>query len=315
MSKGKGSTTNVTDNTPNPWGPSQPYLNAAMTDLSNWYKSGADTRPFPGQSVAPMSQDLTNALGMVANRALTGSPLTSAAQANLLRTSNGDFLSPESNPFLKGQFNLGADRLQAQLGSRFNSSGNINSSAAQGESAQAYNQLAAQQYGGAYNSARDNQMSSAMFAPTMADQDYVDAAQMGNVGRAFEEQAGSNLTDSISRYNYEQTNPYARLMKFLNPTISVAGGFPVQSGSATTPYFTNGLSQGLGAAGAIGSLARSFDRLWPSSGPPAGINGGVPNVNWFLQNPSASGAPFAEGLLSGQPVSQDSYMSMLLGGI
>ena len=315
MGKGRSTVTNVTDNTPNPWAPAQPYLSGGLSDMSRWYRSGADTQPFPGNSVAPMNQDTMNALGMVASRAQAGSPLTAAAQQQLQNTASGQYLSPESNPFLKDNFNLGANRLQSQLNSRFNSSGNINSSAAQGESANAYNQLAAQMYGGAYNNARDNQIQSAMFAPQMAAQDYADAGQMGNVGRALESQAGQNLTDAMQRYQFQQQQPYNRLMSYLNPTMSIAGGLPVTSQTQSQPLYSSGLSQGLGTASAIASLANSFGKIWPSNGPSAAIDGGVPNLNWWLDNPSANPAMFAQGILGGQPVTEASYMSQLLGGI
>lgn len=303
MSKGSASSTTTTDNTPNPWAPAQPYLKGGLSDLSSWFKSSANTQPFPGQSVAPMNADTTNALGMVASRAQSGSPLTAAAQNQLQRTTSGDFLSPESNPFLKNSFDLGANKLQAQLGSHFNSSGNLNSSMAQGESANAYNQLAAQTYGGAYNNARDNQIQASMFAPQMAQQDYADAAQMGNVGKAFEGQAGQNLTDAMQRYQFQQQNPYNRLMQYINPVRSIASGLPVTSGSQTQAMPTNGLSQGLGTAASIASLANSFGAFNQSPN----ITGGVPNTSWFLANPGASAAPFVQGILNGTPATMGQF--------
>ena len=59
----------------------------------------------------------------LANRGFGGSPVTGAAQGLATSTLRGDFLSPDTNPFLADTFNRAADLTRTRLSSEFAGAG------------------------------------------------------------------------------------------------------------------------------------------------------------------------------------------------
>ncbi|HEX2887170.1 tail fiber domain-containing protein [Vineibacter terrae] len=86
----------TTTTTAEPWSGVKPFLTEGYQDLSNQYKQGAPGY-YPGGTVAGMSPYTSGALQMQAVRALQGSPLTGAAQDQLTRTMQGDYVA-QLNP-------------------------------------------------------------------------------------------------------------------------------------------------------------------------------------------------------------------------
>lgn len=255
MSKG-GSSGGTTVQNNDPWKPAQPYLKQGLADLSKWYSSDYGRNPFPGSTVVPFNPMTEQALGMTAQRAMNGSPLMAAAQQQNLATQRGDFLSPDSNPWLSKSFDLAANKVQSRLSSQFNNSGEYGSSMHQGAMAENMNDLATQLYGGQYDAERNRQVQATMFAPDLAQQDYADYGQLANVGNAYEQQAGNYLNDAMSRWDFYQNAPYQRLQQFFNvanPTAG-AGGTSTQ----TQKGASNGTSTALGAIGTVASIAATI---------------------------------------------------------
>lgn len=224
MSKGGGKTTTVQNN--DPWGPAQPYLKGGLSDLSKWYASDYGRQYFPGSTVVPFNPMTEQALGMTASRAMAGSPLISAAQQQNLATQRGDFLNPNSNPYLSQTFDLAAGKVRGALDSQFNNSGNYGSSMHQGAMAEQMGDLATKMYGGQYDAERNRQIQATLFAPQLAQQDYYDAGRLAAVGDAYQQQAGNYVNDAMQRWNFYQNAPYQRLQNYfgvLNPTASGYG--------------------------------------------------------------------------------------------
>ena len=147
---------------------------------------------------------------MTASRAMAGSPLISAAQQQNLATQRGDFLNPNSNPYLSQTFDLAAGKVRGALDSQFNNSGNYGSSMHQGAMAEQMGDLATK----------------TLFAPQLAQQDYYDAGRLAAVGDAYQQQAGNYVNDAMQRWNFYQNAPYQRLQNYfgvLNPTASGYG--------------------------------------------------------------------------------------------
>jgi hypothetical protein len=257
MSKGGGKTTTVQSN--DPWKEAQPFLKQGMSDLASWYSSPYGRNPFPGSTVVPFHPLTEQSLGMVANRAISGSPLTQAAQAQNIATQRGDYLNPESNPFLSKSFDLAAGKVRGALDSQFNQSGSYGSSLHQGAMTEQMGDLATKMYGGQYDAERNRQIQATLFAPNLAQQDYFDASQLAAVGDAYQQQAGNYTKEALDRWNFYQNAPYQRLQNYfgvLNPTASPYG---TQS-STSKEGGGSALSNIIGTAASIASLPIWSDR-------------------------------------------------------
>jgi hypothetical protein len=171
---------------------------------------------------------------MAQDRAMQGSPLTGAAQAETLATIQGKGV----NPFLAGALEqtnrlAGEDYLRniQKLQSGAASAGRYGS-AAQGQltgQAQDVFARALAEQGGqlAYNSAeaeRARQMAAVGAAPQMAQADYADIQRLLSVGGAKEAQSSAELQDAMNRFNFQQNLPQAKLSQFANLFSSVPQG-------------------------------------------------------------------------------------------
>jgi hypothetical protein len=171
---------------------------------------------------------------MAQERAMAGSPLVQAAQAEQLATIQGRGV----NPFLEGalagvnrqareQFTEGVQGLQ----SKASSMGRYGSAALGEQEARAQDVFAralAEQGGQlAYGSAeaeRARQMQAAQMAPQMAATDYADIQKLLTTGQAQEQYSSAALQDAINRFNFEQNLPQAKLSQFANLFSSVPQG-------------------------------------------------------------------------------------------
>ena len=211
----------------------KPYVTYGLDEAKRLYESESPSF-FPGQTYVSPSAQTQQALQMAQERAMAGSPLTGAAQAETLATIQGRGV----NPFLAGALEQtnrlsGEDYLRniRQLQSGASSMGRYGS-AAQGQltgQAQDVYARALAERGGqlAYQSAeaeRARQMAAVGAAPQMAAQDYADIQRLLSVGGAREAQSAAELQDQINRFNFQQNLPQAKLSQFANLFSSVPQG-------------------------------------------------------------------------------------------
>lgn len=198
-----GSQTSTTTNAPPAY--IQPYLQDAAQQSTNLYNQGPQ-----------LSADQQNANQMVRTQALNGSPLVNSAQ-NFVNTSlNGGFMG--QNPYLDATFNRAAGAVTNQVQSNFGTAGrNPRGADAQGLATQGYNDLANQIYGGQYNAERQQQLAALGYAQPLANQTYMDAAQLQQVG--------------------QQTNPANNLDDYIARLSGLSGGYGVTS--TRTPTQSN----------------------------------------------------------------------------
>ena len=221
-----------------------PYLQGAAQDSRNLYAQGPQ-QYYPGQTVTPFSNETEQALNTTANRATNGSPVTQNAQSYTSDVLGGKFLN--SIPYIDKQFNQAADATRSQLDSQFAGSGR-NLGASYAARADQLNNLATQIYGGNYANERAIQNSALGQANSIANQDYVDAGQLAQVGQQREDLTSRNIADNVARYDYAQNAPGINLDQY----IARLNNQPGSSSSSTTPYFQNR------GAGAIGGAALGY---------------------------------------------------------
>lgn len=250
-------TTQITQNQ-DPWSGQQNYLTTgfsrAQSDILDTPRS-----MYPNSMVVPFSPQTEQALGMTENRALSGSPALQAGNQQIANTAGGAYLN--SNPYLQSAMDSamqgitrnytnavapGVDSGFAGAG-RYGSGLHANAQdMAQSNLAQQLGNVGASMSYQGYNDERMNQLRAAALAPQMAQADYIDPAQLAQVGQAREGMAAQNLQEQIDRYNFGQTEPRQRLAEYM---ALVAGGNFGGSSTTTQPYFQpTGLSTGLGTA-------------------------------------------------------------------
>ena len=203
----------------------KPYVTYGLEEAKRLYESQSPSF-FPGQTYVSPSEQTQQALQMAQERAMAGSPLTGAAQAETLATIQGRGVNPflagaleQTNRLAGEQFNRNIQNLQSSAASagRYGS----NAMGQQAGTAQDIFARALAEQGGqlAYNSAeaeRARQMAAVGAAPQMAQADYADIQRLLSVGGAREAQSAAQLQDAMNRFNFEQNLPQMKLSQYAN---------------------------------------------------------------------------------------------------
>jgi hypothetical protein len=211
----------------------KPYVTYGLEEGKRLYESQTPSF-FPGQTYVSPSAQTQEALRMAQERAMAGSPLTGAAQAETLATIQGRGVNPflagalgQTNRLAGEEFTRNIQNLQSQAASagRYGS----NAMGQQAGQAQDIFARALTEQGGqlAYNSAeaeRARQMAAVGAAPQMAQADYADIQRLLSVGGAREAQSAAELQDAMNRFNFQQNLPQAKLSQFANLFSSVPQG-------------------------------------------------------------------------------------------
>ncbi len=247
----------------------QPFLKYGLEEAQRLYQAGGP-QYYQGQGYVGPSEATQTALQALQARAGAGSPLTGAAQNQLMGTIQGDYLG--GNPFFQGAFQPAAQAATnafntaiGNVASQASKAGRYGSGAMTNLQNQAANTLAQSLTGTAgqlayqnYADERARQQQATFGAPQMAAADYADIQQMlaaGQLGEGYKQQA---LQADMAKYAYEQNLPQQQLTNYLNQ----AYGFPAgRTATTQTPYFTNPTATALGT-GLLGvQLLGGLDKL------------------------------------------------------
>lgn len=220
-----GSSTKNQTVTTNPWAPAadavRPAINAArgliFDENNNLIQRDTDLQRGVAQSMYDYAQN---------------DPMQAKAMQYY-----GSVLGGETNPYLDAMFGRAADKVQSRLSSQFAAAGRYGSGDQARETAQAYNDLANQMYGGQYASDQARMMQAAQLAPQTAYQGF--ARQMG-------------AAEGLENFDYNQQ--MAALNQYLGMVQPMLGA----GGTQVTPITRNKTLETIGAvsslAGAAGSL-------------------------------------------------------------
>lgn len=252
MSQGSQKTQTVTsESNTEPWSAQKPYLQDVFKQAQDLSKT--PLQYYPGQQVAPFAPESEAALQATTYRALNGSPVTNAAQGESLRTINGDYLSA-GNPYFGQMADRVAGDVMPRVASQFGNAGGPGGLYARALGlglGDAIGGLAYQNYG----DERNRQQAAVANAPNLANVDYQDIAQLGNVGVARQGLAQQNIDAAMNAYNFAQTEPQQRLQNYAGLVTGNYGGTTTgtQTSSVPTPNpWSQALGLGLGAAGIVG---------------------------------------------------------------
>ncbi len=274
-SGGGGTQTTQTVQKSDPWEGQQPFLKAGYGAASSLFfpsssidSSTGSVSPtagntfgqgtyqpsfYPGSTIAPFSPETEASLQVQTARALNGSPLTGAAQNQATNTLNGAYLGAD-NPYLAALSKSVSDQVRPTIDSQFESAGRYGSGAhAASETSAITNALAPYMFN-QYNNERDNQLKTALIAPQLANQDYVDISALGDVGQQRDALAQAQTNENIQRYDFNQNKDVNQLAAYLNLIGGNYGGTASGTTTGPMPQGPDPFLQTIGALGSLGSL-------------------------------------------------------------
>jgi len=260
----------------------QPYAEELMqrgAGLSN-----KEYTPYTGQRIADLNSSQNAALGMTQNQAVNGFQGQGDVGDLYQRTVRGDYLTPDSNPYLRQTADaIGTDfnrTTGAQNASMQRTAGAFGNSGLQQKMSMDNAGLAGQLnnlYSSNYNTERSNQLQAMQLAPQMQNMGYTDAKQLLGAGDIQRSYTQDLLNQQLGDWTAAQNQPYANLDTLQKAISGSIGNAGTSMQSSPNPYQANpfasmiggGLSgAGLGsalfgnsagtaggaAAGALGSL-------------------------------------------------------------
>jgi hypothetical protein len=264
MGKGGGGSTQSSTQTVTPWSGVQPFLTDYLQKGQQQY--GTPFQYNSGDQIAPFSPEQQYGLAMTTQRAINGSPVVNAAQQNALGTLNGDYMNPDSNPWLKNTVDTALNDVTGRVNSQFGNS-NFGSSANQELLTRNLADTASNIYSQNYQNERNRQMQDQALAPTLGQTDYTDAQALLGVGGARQGLAQQYLDQANGLYNNYIGYPQAQLDAYGNV---IRTGMGVGSSSTSTSPNPN---QSSPLAGALGGAATGFSLGGPWGAAAGGLLG------------------------------------------
>lgn len=265
MGKGGGGTQTSTQNN-DPWSGQQPFLTFGFDQAQDIYnQQGPDY--YPDGTVADLSGTTQLAQNLQTQRALSGNQSTNAGNNLLTNTINGQYLN--SNPYLAGNFQAGADQITKAYNTAVQgqtsgmAGGNRLGSGMQAYYKDQENDTLAKNLGNLYNQTyyqdytneRGNQMNAAAMAPGYAQQDYLDLNALSDVGTAKDTYSQNLINADIDKWNYNQNVASNKLANYMNMIQGNYGG-----SSTTTSKAGGGSGFGNLLSGAAAVYSMFSDR-------------------------------------------------------
>jgi hypothetical protein len=237
-----------------------PYLNQASQVANTPYET------YQGQRIAGLTPEQYMGAGLTSAQALNGFQGQNDAFSNYAATMRGDFMNPDSNPWLaaNAQKAMGDISSAYRSGTKpttdaaFSRSGAFGGSAWRDSVANNERQLgdalgnaANQFYGQNYLNERNNQMQGLGMLPTLQNVGYTDAQKLTGVGDAFRQYQQDLLNTQYSDWQEAQNYPYKQLDVMGNALRATmgAGGSTTQSQSGGYKPSSFASALGGGAAG------------------------------------------------------------------
>lgn len=264
--KGGGGSKQTQTTTVTPWSGVQPYI----TDYLG-RAQGQSNVPFQfnqGDQIAPFSPEQQYALSGTTQRAIQGSPNNLAAQGNNFNTLTGQYMSPDSNPWLKANVDTALGDVQSRVNSQFNNN-NFGSSAHQETLTRNLGQVASGMYGDNYQQERGRQLQASALAPTLAETDYRDLQALAGVGDTRRGLAQDYLNQANGLFGNYVGYPQQQLDNYGRAVGLGMGVGSNQSTSSPNPYQSNPIAGAIGgglAGYSLGSQIGSIGGPWGAVG-------------------------------------------------
>jgi len=262
-SGGSGGGTTTTVNKTEPPEEVKPFL--APYVQRGFALSEKPFQQYGGQRIAGMTPEQNLGLDFTAQRAMQGSPLLREAQNQTMQTARGDYLSPDSNPYLRQNVNTALGDVQTRVNSQFNRPGAFGGSAHQELMTRNLGETASQLYGQNFANERTNQMRANLFAPQLAETDYRDAQALLGVGDVRRENFQDLLNLDYENFLAAQQYPYQQVNYAGDVLARSMGGGGTSTQTGPNPYRSNRTAGALGGAAAGAGLGSMLSLSNPAT--------------------------------------------------
>jgi len=265
MGGGGGDTKTVTKSVNEPFAEQKPYLTNLYEQAVQRSRVPLGYSPWPG--VAARDPNTLTGLTSTVAQGNAWSPYREGVGSMAADTFSGKFLSPDSNPYLKGTYDAAAQRVGENfnrtvmpgIASRYASAGRVGGpdemaayGRAQGELSDSLSDMASSIYGGAYDAERGRMTTLAQMAPALEDARFTGADRVTGVGLMQEDYAQRGWDDLTARWEFARDEPDLRLARYAgllgNPVTGSGVQATKQSGGG------GGLTQPLQAMAALASI-------------------------------------------------------------
>lgn len=236
-----------------------PYLNQASQVANTPYET------FQGQRIAGLTPEQYMGAGLTSAQALNGFQGQNDAFSNYAATMRGDFMNPDSNPWLaaNAQKAMGDISSAYRSGTKPTTDAAFSRSGAFGGSAwrdsvsnnerqlgDALGNAANQFYGQNYMNERNNQMQGLGMLPTLQNVGYTDAQKLTGVGDAFRQYQQDLLNTQYSDWQEAQNYPYKQLDVMGNALRATMGAGGSTTASQSGGYKPSSFASALGGGAA-----------------------------------------------------------------
>lgn len=215
---GGGGTSTTTPLIPDELKPAAQALSKIATQVGN-----TPYQAYTGTGVVGLNGAQQAGLGMVADRALNGSPIMDTANSTLTQMLQGG----QTNPYLDQMVQRAQDSVRSNMTTSMIGSGSFGNSGVQEATGKAMGDVASSMYGNAYETNAQRQMQALGMAPTFGNQAYTDAQQLLNAGSVAQNNAQDQADFNYQQYMNQQNYPLQQLS-------ALSGTLSGQMGSQTT---------------------------------------------------------------------------------
>lgn len=223
-----------------PWGEQKPYLTAGFERAKQQLNSANPTF-FPGNTVTPFSSKTQQYLDATSNRATSGSPLNRAAQDQTLKTAQGAYTDPSTNPFYNDMVDSSIREVRPGVDSAFAGGNRLGSPAHAGTMGREMGLAMAPWKSDMYNRERNNQENATSRLPGLAQNDYFDMDKLRQAGSLEEAKAGEGIADEVNRWNFDQNKEPAKLAEYMSMIGGNYGGTANSTTTSTQPMYGGGM--------------------------------------------------------------------------
>lgn len=234
-------------------GYAQPYAEQLLSRGANL--STQPYQPYTGQRIADFTPDQIAGLDLTRNLATHGTPDVNAARAEMAKTASGAYLTPESNPYLKGMVDTALGQVQGTVNAQFNRPGAFGGTAHQELLTRNLADTATNLYGQNYLNERSNQLRALTLAPAYQGLGYQDAQALLGVGDVYGQRQQDLLNLGYENFLESTNYPYQQLDVLANTLAGSTGGrsttlnqgAPIQYNRAASALGGGLLGYGLGS--------------------------------------------------------------------
>lgn len=269
---GGGGSSTQTIQKADPWEGVQPYikdyLSLGQKVTQNPYNF------YNGDTVAGFAPEQELGMRLGTQRAMAGSPTLNAANNNITGTLNGNYLSPNSNPWLKSNVDTAMNGVQSRINSQFNNN-NFGGTAHQETMQRGLGEVASGMYGDNYARERGNQLNAATQAIGLAGADYQDANYLQGIGAQRQNLANQYLGNSNTQFTNAANWPYEQLARYGDVVRAGQGVGGTTTTTAPNPNQSNTMANALGGGMTGYGIGQMLGMSNPWIGAGVGALGGL----------------------------------------